>query len=167
MNEALARTDPLTGIPNRRNFYENAEQEWNRFTRFSIAFCIAMIDLDQFKKVNDTYGHAIGDDVLRRFSTLIATQTRSTDFFAHVGGEEFAFLFTGTNQNDAVNALARLRDKVLTRKMLSPDLGILVTFSDGIAETRAEDKSLDDTIRRADQALYRAKELGRDRIEQG
>jgi diguanylate cyclase (GGDEF)-like protein len=163
--EALSLTDPLTGIPNRRDFFKHAEEDWRKFKRYDTIFCIAVIDLDRFKRVNDTYGHAVGDEVLKQFSNLIVSQLRSTDFFARIGGEEFAFIIRGTHQNDAVKAIARLWDKTQPLKLSSPDLDFPITFSAGIAEARPDDKSLDDTFRRADQAMYRAKELGRDRIE--
>jgi diguanylate cyclase (GGDEF)-like protein len=164
---ALAGTDSLTGIPNRRSFYEHAELEWNRHKRFASTFCIAIVDLDRFKHVNDTYGHAVGDEVLKRFSSLMAAQARSTDFFARVGGEEFGFVLTETRQGDALRAVARLRDKLQLLKLPALDLEFKITFSAGVAQVGAEDRDLDETIRRADGALYRAKELGRDRIEQG
>jgi diguanylate cyclase (GGDEF)-like protein len=165
--EALARTDPLTGIPNRRSFYERAAQEWNRYARHSEAFCIAVLDLDRFKLVNDSYGHAVGDEVLKQFSTLMTTHMRAIDFFARVGGEEFAVLFAETHARDAVKAVTRLRTSLQTHKIRASEVEVALTFSAGVAEVRRDDKSLDDTINRGDQALYRAKELGRDKIELG
>jgi diguanylate cyclase (GGDEF)-like protein len=165
--ESLAMTDALTGVPNRRSFLQQAGQEWSRFKRHSSVFSIAITDLDRFKQFNDTHGHAVGDEVLKRFAALIAAQARALDSIARFGGEEFAFIFRETGQNGAEIALARLRDRLRSMKMDVPDLKIPVTFSAGIAEARPEDASLEDTIGRADKALYRAKELGRDRTELG
>jgi diguanylate cyclase (GGDEF)-like protein len=165
--EQLARTDSLTEIPNRRSYYEHAEQEWSRYKRYSSVFCVAILDLDNFKKVNDTYGHKAGDDVLRQFSRLIAAQTRTTDFFARVGGEEFGLILGETDQTTAVTVITRFKEILSDHKLHFDQSDIVITFSIGVAESRSDDQSLDDMIRRADQALYTAKALGRDRIQQG
>ncbi|MGB8645394.1 MAG: GGDEF domain-containing protein [Anaerolineae bacterium] len=165
--ETLARTDSLTGIPNRRDFYEHAEQEWNAYRWHASTFCIAILDLDRLKQINDTCGHAVGDQVLKELSRLIATQMRSTDFYARLGGDEFAFILRGVNPDAAATAIARLAHAARMLKIPALGPGLPITISAGVAPVRPEDESLDDTIHRADQALYRAKEQGRDRIEQG
>ena len=165
--EALARTDPLTGVANRRSFYERVAQEWARYGRYAEAFCIAVLDLDRFKLVNDTYGHAVGDDVLKQFSTVMMTHMRTVDFFARVGGEEFAFLLAETRASDAAAVMGRLRASLQAQTIRASEVDIALTFSAGVAEVRRDDTSLDAAINRADQAMYRAKELGRDRVELG
>ena len=162
--ENLAMTDALTGIPNRRYFFEQAGKEWELHNRYASFYCIAILDLDRFKQVNDRYGHAKGDEILKLYSHLMTLHTRATDTIARIGGEEFAFLFRETHETDAMSAVNRLRDSVAALMAQPQYSERMITFSAGITEVQPEDQFSDDPIRRADQALYRAKELGRDQI---
>jgi diguanylate cyclase (GGDEF)-like protein len=162
--ETLAATDPLTGILNRRSFFAQAQQECSRFRRFHSAFCLVMIDLDFFKRVNDQYGHQAGDEALKAFANTIASGKRSYDVFGRLGGEEFALLLPDTSAEDAVRVVSRLKDNVRQSVITSPKGEFGITFSAGIASALREAESLDDLIHRADEALYQSKAQGRDRI---
>ena len=123
-----------------------------------------MIDLDLFKKVNDNYGHLAGDEALKQFASTVVLNKRSYDVFGRIGGEEFGLLLPYTDEAEAVQVVARIQDKVHTLVIVSPKGDFRITFSAGVTGAQDNDKSLDDLIHRADEALYRSKEEGRDRI---
>jgi diguanylate cyclase (GGDEF)-like protein/PAS domain S-box-containing protein len=162
----LASTDMLTGIPNRRAFISRLEEEYARIRRFpEQQAAVLMLDLDHFKKVNDTHGHPAGDAVLRQVSELISNRIRAVDACGRLGGEEFSILLTGAALPAAVEFAERLRRGIAGSPTLYEGLSLAVTVSIGIAALRAEDAGADAALLRADRALYRAKESGRDRIE--
>jgi diguanylate cyclase (GGDEF)-like protein len=165
MYETLSQIDPLTGLLNRRSFLEHAQQALNRYQRYQSPFCLVIFDLDYFKRVNDTYGHLVGDEALRRFAGVLKTEKRVTDEAGRLGGEEFGLLLAETHRTTAQGVTARIQEAV--RHMRLPAMGedYQITFSAGVGEVQPSDQSLDDLIRRTDQALYQAKDLGRDRIE--
>lgn len=156
--EKLAAIDPLTGLYNRRKFIELANIEMGRFSRHHHAFSIFMLDIDNFKSINDNFGHDKGDHVLKEVSDLLSKSTRESDYFARWGGEEFIIL-TPDSEGDGKIYLA---DKLL--HLISShsfeDVG-KVTTSIGISSAREGDKQLDEIIKRADQGLYNAKEQGK------
>ncbi|MDH4583991.1 diguanylate cyclase [Pseudomonas sp. BN415] len=160
----LATTDPLTGALNRRAFEERAEQELQRARRQSSPLCLALLDLDHFKQVNDRHGHQVGDDVLRQFSQLCQQQARRTDLFARYGGEEFIFLLPDTSADSAHHLLERLRMALHGLEIAAPGGPIRVSVSIGLASVSAND-DLHRLQGVADAALYRAKQLGRNRVE--
>ncbi len=157
----LATTDELTGVVNRRVFWEAIEQRYDEFMRYQAPVTVAIIDLDHFKRVNDTYGHAAGDEVLREFCQRIKQQLREIDLLGRLGGEEFAILLPYTGADDAQLALERIRKAIAAQPFQFDDEVIDVTISVGLTELRAEDQKIDDWMARADEALYRAKEKGR------
>ncbi|KQV89096.1 MULTISPECIES: GGDEF domain-containing response regulator [unclassified Roseateles] len=150
-----AFTDELTGVPNRRHILKLAASALADPRRHSHPVCVALLDLDHFKKVNDTHGHAGGDAVLRHFCEHIRTHLRSGQSLGRVGGEEFLLLLPGTELADACTALERVRST------MGPTAGISFTFSAGVAQARP-DETLDCVLERADDALYLSKERGRD-----
>lgn len=161
----LSLTDEFTGLPNRRAFMRRLQDEISRSQRYGSPLALAMVDLDEFKAINDAYGHAAGDAVLRSYATEVLTVLRHHDLVARYGGEEFAVLLPNTKQDGAVAALNKVRRRALE---VSCDFEgrpfRLPTFSTGIAlYTLGEGHT--DLIDRADRALYRAKRLGRNRIE--
>lgn len=160
----LATTDPLTGALNRRAFEERAEQELQRARRQHSPLCLALLDLDHFKQINDRHGHQTGDEVLRRFSALCQQQARRTDLFARYGGEEFIFLLPDTSTDSARHLLERLRLALQALEIASPAGPIRVSVSIGLASVSAND-NLHRLQGEADAALYRAKQQGRNRIE--
>jgi diguanylate cyclase (GGDEF)-like protein/PAS domain S-box-containing protein len=164
----LASIDGLTGLKNRRSFDESIDREWNRCKRDRSAFSLIMLDIDYFKQYNDTYGHLEGDNVLKRFAgALMKTVRRSTDIVARYGGEEFSVILSGTDEDQALKVAKNIQDHVHALKIpaASNCPNPYVTFSVGVGTIRpGEDNSWQAVLEQVDRALYRAKELGRDRI---
>ncbi len=167
--EQLAGEDALTGLPNRRQFMKAGDQMLEQFRRYGRPASLLIIDLDHFKTINDRYGHAAGDAVLRAVAELLREQQRGADLPARFGGEEFAILLPETDLEGAVAVAERLRAGCEALRVTVPGglwTGLSVTMSVGAAGCAADDASLDDMLRRADAALYRAKHEGRNRVEQ-
>lgn len=160
--QRAADTDPLTGLLNRRAAMERLATEIQTAFRESSQLTLTLIDLDHFKSINDRYGHARGDDVLRHFAASGRQQLRGGDIFARIGGEEFLVLMPGAGLKEATNAMERLR-RHIARKENRTEISCCYTMSAGIAEYCGN--AIEDLFERADRALYRAKHLGRDRIE--
>jgi diguanylate cyclase (GGDEF)-like protein len=162
----LSLTDEFTGLPNRRAFYQKLEDELSRARRYGSPIALAMIDLDQFKTVNDVYGHSAGDTVLGCYANCVLSEVRHHDVVARYGGEEFAIMFPSTAREGAVRALEKLRRLAArTRCKLADGRSIEVpSFSAGVTVTDGDD-GIDTLLGRADRALYRAKGRGRNRIE--
>jgi diguanylate cyclase (GGDEF)-like protein len=161
--EHLARTDPLTGLLNRRAFLELAIPLWNNAKRNRRPLSAMMVDIDFFKKINDTHGHAMGDKVLQAVSGLLAEACRSSDFAARWGGEEFIILLPETCGEQAAVLAERLRTRIEEMRLGTLRKPIQLSASFGIAE-RGAHESLDQLINDADEWLYRAKEAGRNRV---
>lgn len=157
----LATEDGLTGLKNRRAFEEALRSEWGRYKRHDCEFCLAMIDIDRFKDINDTHGHATGDDVLKAVADALASGSRDCDMVARLGGDEFIVLLTETDLNGALTAISRviaeLGDVDVSASDISP------TVSVGIASARGKDSPAA-LLRAADAALYKSKETGRARV---
>lgn len=165
--QKLASTDPLTGIANRRHFFQLAVRETERIRRTGSPACLAMLDIDHFKALNDTMGHAFGDKILRRIAKLISGVIRPYDLVGRYGGDEFIFLFPETSREMAHSILERLRDSVEKAQISAGERTPLITVSIGLTEiTPDKDGSaaLDKGIARADEALYQAKAKSRNHI---
>jgi diguanylate cyclase len=161
----LSLTDELTGLPNRRAFMRRLEDEVARVQRYGFPLSFALIDLDHFKSINDEFGHAAGDEVLRVYSKNIMTVFRHHDMVARYGGEEFAVLLPNTDADGAVRALNKVRRRAAeTRWQSNGRVSQVPSFSAGVSLFKPGE-SASAFIERADKALYRAKRLGRDRIE--
>ena len=163
----LATTDPLTGVSNRRHFIEQLEMELAHVIRFGKTTAFLMVDIDHFKRVNDTHGHATGDAVLKHFAELTKQRLRRVDLLGRLGGEEFGILLPGTDSAGAVLFAERLRNYVADTPAQSGNGAVSITISIGIAMFTATDASPDSIMARADVALYQAKEYGRNRVEVG
>lgn len=159
----LATTDPLTGLLNRRAFMTTLADELTRSQRLHSRFTLLMLDIDHFKRVNDTYGHPVGDVVLVHLSNLLAEQLRSIDKLARIGGEEFAILLVDTSAEAAATVIERLLATIRSKPASHPESGqpIVITASIGCTESKAEDDEQSPFVR-ADRALYAAKQGGRD-----
>lgn len=157
-----ALIDVLTGVANRRAFDERIRLEFERWKRNKEPLVLAVLDIDRFKKINDTYGHSVGDKVLCTISQLINKQVRNSDFFGRVGGEEFAVIFTGSDVDNAIKRLNQFRTSVEDCKFGYQGKRLTITLSAGCALFADEDTP-DSVYKRADQALYRAKESGRNK----
>jgi diguanylate cyclase len=161
----LSLTDELTSLPNRRAFMRRLEDEVARVQRYGFPLSFVLIDLDHFKAVNDEYGHAAGDEVLRVYSKNILSIFRHHDMVARYGGEEFAVLLPNTDSDGAVRALNKVRRRANeTRWQSNGTMSNVPTFSAGVSLYKPGE-SASAFIERADKALYRAKRLGRNRIE--
>ena len=161
----LSLTDELTGLPNRRAFMRRMEDEVARVQRYGFPLSFALIDLDHFKSINDEFGHAAGDEVLRVYSKNIMTVFRHHDMVARYGGEEFAVLLPNTDADGAIRALNKVRRRAAeTRWQSNGTVSQVPSFSAGVSLFKPGE-SASAFIERADKALYRAKRLGRDRIE--
>ena len=157
----LAMQDDLTGIANRRHFYRQAEAEFAHFQRSKQPFALLMLDLDHFKRINDQYGHGVGDAVLIRFTQYVSTQIRQEDLLGRVGGEEFAILLRDATIAQATAIAERIREGVAQLPIFGGNDTDRFTVSIGIATAEDADASFDVLFGRADQALYRAKQAGR------
>lgn len=166
--ERMAGEDALTGLPNRRQFMRAGEQMFDGVRRYGRPASLVVIDLDHFKAINDRYGHAAGDAVLRAAAGLLKQHERGADLPARLGGEEFAILLPETDLDGAVVLAERLRTACEGLRVTEPGglwSGLTVTMSLGVATCDPEDRSFDDLFRRADATLYRAKHKGRNRVE--
>ena len=160
-----ATTDPLTGLRNRRSFFEKAEDCFDLHQRYKSDISILMIDIDHFKKINDTLGHDGGDEILRRFSNVLESMVREVDVLARLGGEEFAILLPDTKRLGAAVLAERTRSAIEHTPIKYNDQDILITASIGMASISSEDvESISELVRIADNRLYLAKERGRNRI---
>ena len=163
--EKLAITDYLTGIYNIRYFYHRLEEEFSRSERYFIPISCMMFDLDYFKKINDTYGHRVGDIILREFAQLVKRRIRKSDVFARYGGEEFILLLPQTTMKGAIVEAERLRAAVKEHQFENLKEKDVITVSIGIACNPDKNiKDYDDLITFADNALFTAKNKGRDQI---
>lgn len=158
----LLRTDPLTGIPNRRHFMETLGQRMAYSRRHGASLVLALSDIDHFKTVNDSWGHSVGDRVLAGIARVLAEGVREEDLVARIGGEEFGLLFPGIGGRQALAVVGRLRRQVEAVPLLPREGGVTASF--GVAEFQPRDEA-DSLVQRADRALYRAKDRGRNRIE--
>jgi diguanylate cyclase (GGDEF)-like protein len=161
--ERLARTDFLTGLNNRRAFYEIGETSLRQAQRYSRDAALLMIDIDHFKSINDRFGHAAGDAVIRGVGQSIVSTVRNVDIAGRLGGEEFTVLLPETSAAEARVAAERLRRAIGESNLEHQGQPLPVTVSLGVASLRAED-DLEAVIARADAALYRAKHEGRNRV---
>jgi diguanylate cyclase (GGDEF)-like protein/PAS domain S-box-containing protein len=160
----LATTDALTGVANRRRFLEYTESELARVKRFSETSFLLMLDLDNFKSVNDIWGHSVGDAALRHFADLCRLRVRQADFFGRLGGEEFAIVLSRTDREGALQFAEALRRSIAESPVPSAKGPVPLTVSIGIAEFRDSDETSDNILVRADVALYRAKAAGRNSV---
>ena len=158
----IAQVDHLTGALTRRGFVDHAEKEIERARRYGRAGSLVMLDVDHFKRVNDTYGHAVGDQVLQQIATIAGLTLRPSDLFGRLGGEEFALLLPETTGTAAVIAADRLRQEIAEHPMKIPGGGTMhVSASFGVAELSASISSLTGWLELADRMLYVAKSSGR------
>jgi len=161
----LATSDPLTGIPNRRAFFESIEHERARLARYPGEAAVLMIDIDHFKQINDTHGHAAGDAVLCHIVRQVRKLLREPDILARLGGEEFAILLPQANREGALGLAERVRKVLEDTPLVYNDVPINVTASVGVTIMNHADPNTDKTLSRADRALYEAKRNGRNRVE--
>lgn len=160
----LSRTDPLTGLLNRRSWENALQDEFNRCRRSGGTSALVMFDIDHFKQVNDEHGHQAGDKVLQHVAALLRETLRSTDKAGRYGGEEFALLLVDTNAEQAAQLAERLREKLAAHPAMADDKALVITISMGIAALSGATFTDQDWVKNADRALYQAKHSGRDAI---
>ena len=162
--KALANTDPLTGMPNRRRFFELGNIELERFKRYERNVSMLIIDLDHFKSINDSHGHDAGDAVLVAFSSAVHKCLRSADILGRIGGEEFGILLPETALEDAKVIGSRVNNLIREMRVKTESAVLGISISVGVAQAEKQDHDLESLIKRADNALYQAKNMGRDQV---
>jgi len=160
----MARTDPLTGVPTRRAFYEGLLREWTRSTRHKLPLSCVMVDLDFFKRINDIHGHPAGDQVLKAVSELLTQSCRGSDFICRHGGEEFCVMLPETNEHGAVLWAERVRKRMASLEIAAGAKRLKITASFGAAQKHEDTHTPEELVDQADQALLCAKQSGRDRV---
>jgi len=162
--QQAALTDPLTGLPNRRYAMERLEQEWSASSRSRRPVSYILIDIDQFKQVNDAHGHEMGDVVLRQVGALLRKEARAEDVICRVNGEEFVVIANDTAASAAMQLAERLRSAVGRGRFSSGSIAVALTVSLGVAERVPGMQRIDELIRAAEGALEEAKRAGCNRV---
>lgn len=163
---AMVREDQLTGALNRRGLEEAFKREMARAKRLAAPFSVGLLDVDHFKRLNDTLGHLVGDQALVHLAGVIRHMLRPTDSLARDGGEEFLLLLANSELDEAEKVMLRLQRELTKQYFLHENRKVLITFSAGFAQMRPEETQVD-LLRCADEAMYRAKAAGRNRVERG
>ena len=163
--ERQARSDPLTGLANRRHFIQQAHSELSRINRYGGALSLLMFDVDHFKRINDTHGHNIGDLALQKIAAASRATMREVDIIGRIGGEEFVVLLPQTGSVQAVDAAERLRIAIVESKVrLESGESLHFTASFGVTTISGKSMGMDELLKRCDAAMYRAKESGRNQV---
>jgi diguanylate cyclase (GGDEF)-like protein len=160
----MATTDSLTGLANRRQIMKRLDEEYERSSRQGTPLCVATLDIDHFKQINDTYGHPFGDQVLREIAQRMQQSVRRYDIVGRIGGEEFLVVSPGSSLQDTVTMTERLREDVSSSGISMGTSTVHVTISAGVALLGPADNSVGSILKRADTALYKAKHSGRNRV---
>lgn len=163
--QTLAITDSLTGLYNRRHFYQMANMEFIRSSRYNRPLSLLMIDVDHFKRINDTYGHLVGDKVLNNVAQKCFLKVRGGDLAGRYGGEEFTLLLPETNEASALALAERLREMIAETPLMIDQGPVNITVSIGVAQKDNSCNNLEDLLRRSDEALYNAKNAGRNCVK--
>jgi diguanylate cyclase (GGDEF)-like protein len=162
--ESRSRTDTLTGVANRRHFEETSKNEFARARREERPLSVVLFDIDRFKEINDTRGHSAGDAVIGAVARMARKTARQTDFVARLGGDEFVILLIGAPAAAAAHFSDRLRENIAAEAVVHAGRALRCTASFGVSELASSDRGFDSVLARADQALYSAKQAGRDRV---
>ena len=163
--ELMAATDALTGLPNRRSFSDGLGLEFRRARRYSRPLAVLMLDLDNFKEMNDSHGHPFGDFLLAEVASTLARGVRDSDLVARYGGEEFVVMLPETTSDEAVAVAEKLRRAIADREFAQGDVRVRLQLSAGVAGFEGQGlEGPAELVTRADRALYVAKRTGRDRV---
>jgi diguanylate cyclase (GGDEF)-like protein/PAS domain S-box-containing protein len=165
--QRLATTDALTQSSNRRHFFEGAHHEFEKARQQETPLSFLMLDIDDFKVINDTYGHQEGDNVLQRIAESGRAALRRGDLFGRIGGEEFAAVFPGCTPDMALQVAERLQREIQNLSFTHDGQTFAITVSQGLTSLAAEDESVESLFARADAAMYQAKREGKNRIVTG
>lgn len=159
----LAYTDVLTGVANRRSFLETAEMKFEHARKHNTGLYLLMLDIDHFKTINDTFGHTVGDDVLKQVTATTKPNLSSDDLLGRLGGEEFAVLLPHTTSDTAFQCAEDIRNSIADNMFVAANQAFQVTTSIGLSEMYVSDSNFSDILKRADDLLYEAKQHGRNR----
>jgi|GEM_PF-1957999 len=162
--EEQSTTDGLTGVFNRRHFYEILAKETQRARRYRQRLSLMIMDIDNLKEINDCYGHLVGDAIIKNITGILKDIVRETDVVARYGGDEFVILMPDTDKKQAVNAAVRVLDEIRGHTFEVDAVRLRVTLSAGVAGYSVKDMGESDLVKKADEALYRAKGEGKDRV---
>ncbi|MEL0623988.1 diguanylate cyclase [Marinomonas arenicola] len=162
--ELLAYSDPLTQLCNRRSFFDSGKQLLDQAEKQENSLSLIMIDLDNFKSLNDTYSHALGDKALIAFANTLKGALRSTDIIGRLGGEEFAVILPNIGEDEAINIAQTLRLKISQIELTHEESSVHFTASIGVTEKASESSTIDSLLAQADKALYFSKHQGRNRV---
>ena len=165
MAEKQAKTDILTGLLNRRAYYEISRSEHKRLLRYHRDFSVIMLDIDDFKEVNDNYGHYEGDRLLKSVATSIKDNMRENDYAFRMGGDEFLIFLPETNEEQAYHFSERIRSEIEIKKLQSNTRISTISISLGVSQFRENDVNFESVVKRADEALYQVKNSGKNRVE--
>ena len=160
----LSDTDQLTGVFNRRKLEHDLALHHEAFTRYSVPTAVLIFDLDNFKKINDTWGHSAGDEVIQAAADVCRAALRKTDIACRYGGDEFVIALPNTGRQDALRFARRLQEQLREALSRFSMESVVITASIGVTSMLPEDHSYEDTLKRADRALYAAKSEGKDRV---
>jgi diguanylate cyclase (GGDEF)-like protein len=160
-----ANFDYLSGLLNRRAFQIIAQQSIAASHRYNRQLSLIMLDIDFFKRINDSYGHEVGDSAIKHVSNILKAESRESDCVARIGGEEFVLLLPDTDRDGAEKLANKLRIKVSESPLVAINDEIEITLSGGVASVRLEDKNIETALSDADEALYRAKRNGRNQVQ--
>ncbi|GIT97960.1 diguanylate cyclase [Sulfurovum sp. TSL1] len=163
--EKEAKTDILTGLYNRRAYYEISHKEFQRLLRHNRCLSVIMFDIDHFKEINDSYGHGAGDNVLKCVAKIVKDVIREYDYAFRMGGDEFLVLLPETNEQQALFLAERIRKRVANKKFIEKDDKFFITASFGISQYNHIERSIETIVKRADKALYEVKECGRNSVK--
>jgi diguanylate cyclase (GGDEF)-like protein len=158
--EKIAREDPMTGIANRRRFFEVANPLFDDAKKQGVSFYLFVFDLDNFKAINDTYGHDVGDEVIKAFVAAVQAHLDKNDCFARVGGDEFILVLYGMKKEEAIAKIDRIRKTVSKTRVSKMQISFAVSI--GAAKLKPDDISIDAVFKRADNGLYKAKRISRE-----
>ena len=160
----MAQKDTLTGVNNRRYFFELANKMWDKELSDDENIYVSMFDLDKFKNINDTYGHHMGDEILKIFASTVEVNLGQNDIFGRIGGEEFALVLVDKEKENILSTLDKIRNDVANISIINEKETIKITVSIGLSQKR-DKKTIDIVLDEADKELYRAKEDGRNNIK--
>lgn len=161
----LSDKDYLTGIDNRRSYFKKGTELFEASLDEPYDLYVAMLDLDRFKNINDTYGHSMGDEVLKEFTKTVQSYLDENDIFGRLGGEEFSLILVSDNKDDVIAKLDAIKTKIKNIDLKADGNSIEVSVSIGFDKKYKEDNSLDELLERVDKLLYEAKHEGRDRLK--
>lgn len=162
--EKIATKDSLTGIGNRRYYFDLGDKAFALAKRDESYLSMITIDIDNFKDINDKFGHQVGDDILKLVASCMEKELRKSDILARVGGEEFSIVLPNTDLDNAMTIAEKIKSKINTINYIHKDIKVIVTGSFGVSQNSKDDKDLDDIYARADKALYKAKSSGKNRV---